>query len=277
MNDSQHGLLTGALLGDALALWPHWIYDAHEIEKIFGDFDDYTDPAKNPYHKTKKIGDFTHYGDQMMILIFSIRQEGSYNPAKYLTAWRESMKQYTGYMDHASKITLETGQGSDSFDWSPLWRIAPLLSLETTPTDTTISDFVGFTHNHPVVKSWSIFIAHVIATIQSGKTPTLAIQEAMSDSSDIVRFRDEALASREQDTQEAIQKFGQSCWIDGVFQWAIHCILKYENDFKKALLENTKAGGDSAARGMIIGMVLWAYTGYERLPKDWLETMNAKV
>jgi hypothetical protein len=28
---------------------------------------------------------------------------------------------------------------------------------------------------------------------------------------------------------------------------------------------------------MIIGMVLWAYIGYGKLPQDWLETMNAKV
>jgi ADP-ribosylglycohydrolase len=118
MTDSKRGLLTGALLGDALALGAHWIYDTHEIEKIFGDFDGYTNPSKNPYHKTKKIGDFTHYGDQMMILVSSIRQEGSYNPAKYLTAWRETMKNYTGYMDHASKETLEKGQGSTSSDGS---------------------------------------------------------------------------------------------------------------------------------------------------------------
>lgn len=118
MTDSQHGLLTGALLGDALALGPHWIYDTNEIEKIFGDFDGFTDPTKNPYHKTKNIGDFTHYGDQMMMLISSIQEEGGYNPTHYLAKWRESMKQYTGYMDHASKTTLETGQGSISSDGS---------------------------------------------------------------------------------------------------------------------------------------------------------------
>jgi ADP-ribosylglycohydrolase len=44
-----------------------------------------------------------------------------------------------------------------------------------------------------------------------------------------------------------------------------------------SLLENTRAGGDSAARGMIIGMILGASLGYEKLPQDWLETMNAKV
>jgi ADP-ribosylglycohydrolase len=79
-----------------------------------------------------------------------------------------------------------------------------------------ISDFIGLTHNHPVVKMGSIFIAHVIAGIATGKTPTLAIKEITSDSLDIVRFRDEATVSREKDTKETIQKFGQSCGIDGV-------------------------------------------------------------
>jgi ADP-ribosylglycohydrolase len=89
-----------------------------------------------------------------------------------------------------------------------------------------------------------------------------------------MRYRDEALSWIKQDPREAIQEFGQSCGIDGVLPWALHCILRYENDFKKALLENTKAGWDSAARGMIIGMVLGAYQGYEKLPKDWIQSMN---
>lgn len=35
------------------------------------------------------------------------------------------------------------------------------------------------------------------------------------------------------------------------------------------------AGGDSAARGgMVVGMVLGAYQGPERLPKEWLSELR---
>jgi ADP-ribosylglycohydrolase len=57
-----------------------------------------------------------------------------------------------------------------------------------------ISDFIGFTHDHSIVKMGAIFIAHVIASIAIGKTPTLAIQETTSNSPDIMRYRDEALS-----------------------------------------------------------------------------------
>ncbi len=277
MNDSKRGLLAGAMLWDALALGAHWIYDTDEIVKIFGAFDGYTDPTKNPYHKTKKIGDFTHYGDQLTILANSIKKHNVYTPELYKTEWMETMKQYTGYMDHASKITLEKWEGSDSFDASAIGRIAPLLAMDSVQNDEVISDFIGLTHNHKTVKAGAIFITHVIEAIQSGQTPNQALKNTSSDSPEITHFRDAWISTWEEDTIEVIKKFWQSCGIDGVFQGAIHCIIKYENDFKKALLENTKAGGDSAARGMIIGMTLWASIGYEKLPKDWLETMNAKV
>ena len=35
------------------------------------------------------------------------------------------------------------------------------------------------------------------------------------------------------------------------------------------------AGGDSAARGMLVGMVLGAYQGMPAIPSDWLATMKA--
>ncbi len=186
------------------------------------------------------------------------------------------MKNYTGYMDHATKVTLEKGT-SDSFDGSAIGRIAPLLAMDTVSGDESIAEFIGFTHNHATVKAGAIFIAHVIQAIQTGKTPTQAIQETTSESSDILRFRDEAVASITENTTTVIKKLGQSCGIDGVFQGALHCIMKYEGNFQMALLENTRAGGDSAARGMIIGMVLGAYLGYEKLPTDWLDTMNIKI
>jgi len=43
------------LLGDALSLGAHWIYDTDEITAKFGDFDGYTDPTLNPYHAMKKL------------------------------------------------------------------------------------------------------------------------------------------------------------------------------------------------------------------------------
>lgn len=138
------------------------------------------------------------------------------------------MKSYTGYMDHATKTTLEKGTGSDSFDGSAIGRIAPLLVTDVPTSDEHIAEFIGFTHNHETVKAGAIFIAHVVRAIQTGKTPTEALRETTSDSADILRFRDEGMATISEDTTTVIKKLGQSCGIDGVFQGAIHCIIKYE-------------------------------------------------
>jgi ADP-ribosylglycohydrolase len=49
-----------------------------------------------------------------------------------------------------------------------------------------------------------------------------------------------------------------------------HLITKYEDNFKQAMIANVMAGGDSAARGMLTGMVLGAYHGLAGIPEPWL-------
>jgi ADP-ribosylglycohydrolase len=53
----------------------------------------------------------------------------------------------------------------------------------------------------------------------------------------------------------------------------VHLIAKYENDLKEALIQAVMAGGDSAARGMIVGMVLGAHLGPENLPIEWISEL----
>jgi ADP-ribosylglycohydrolase len=41
------------------------------------------------------------------------------------------------------------------------------------------------------------------------------------------------------------------------------------------LVENAKAGGDSAARGMILGAIYGAADLMEKLPPDWISALKS--
>ena len=47
---------------------------------------------------------------------------------------------------------------------------------------------------------------------------------------------------------------------------------KNYQDYKEAMIANVKAGGDSAARGMLVGMIMGA--AGKSLPASWKEGMN---
>jgi ADP-ribosylglycohydrolase len=65
----------GAFVADALSLGVHWVYNTGVIDKKFGRVERYYDPLTS-YHKGKQAGDFTHYGDQMLVLLESERENG---------------------------------------------------------------------------------------------------------------------------------------------------------------------------------------------------------
>ena len=53
----------------------------------------------------------------------------------------------------------------------------------------------------------------------------------------------------------------------------VHLIAKYENNLEEALVQSVMAGGDSAARGMLVGMVLGAHLGPGSIPQKWLSEL----
>jgi len=66
------------------------------------------------------------------------------------------------------------------------------------------------------------------------------------------------------------------CEIGAAFPSVIHLLARYENDLKEALVENVMAGGDSAARGMAVGMILGAHLGMDAIPVDWLADLKSR-
>jgi hypothetical protein len=57
-------------------------------------------------------------------------------------------------------------------------------------------------------------------------------------------------------------KIGKASPTEGALPSALYFVLKYKGDFEGALVANAECGGDSAARGIVIGMLLEAHEGW---------------
>ncbi|BBO90906.1 ADP-ribosylglycohydrolase family protein [Desulfosarcina ovata] len=288
MTDNQQAAVFGAFVADALSLGVHWVYNTGVIDKKFGRVERYYDPLTS-YHKGKKAGDFTHYGDQMLVLLESVSETGRFEALHFSRTWRHFFEDYAGYFDKATKATLEkmnaggdlTECGSDSDDLAGASRLAALLPAYPDDPEQfadAARDQTAITHANPLVIASADFFARTLAVVLSGKPPVAALEETLA-----ARFADSPIArqitmgleSRERDTRETIAEFGQMCSVDAGLPGAVHLIARYPDDFKTAMVENVMAGGDSSARGSLAGMVLGAAHGMAAIPEAWISEMAA--
>ncbi|MDF1881712.1 ADP-ribosylglycohydrolase family protein [Sulfurimonas sp. MAG313] len=288
MKSSVYGAIYGALVGDAFSLGGHWVYEVAQIKEKFPTLEGFYDPMTQ-YHGPKKAGDFTHYGDQCMWLLESIALEKEFSLASFSTRWKEYMSDYQGYIDGASKACLENlkagksamESGSSSQDLSVVGRIAPLALLfcdeQKSFEDSAVLQ-TKMTHNSVESINATRFFSQLLYLVFQGYTPKNSILAMLEESHDdkLKAWMKAALASTEHDSVESINACGQSCNVNGACPSSLHLILKYENNYEEAMRQNVYAGGDSAARGMVVGMILGAYNGLDKIPKPWREALSSK-
>ena len=289
MKDKANAMVFGSFIADALALGVHWIYNTNVIDKKFGRVEHFMKPERPTYHPTKDKGEFTHYGDQAFILLKSISACSGFDLNDFSQRWQALFENYTGYFDKATKDTLENiaagnpvescGSGSD--DLAGAARIAPLLNVYRKDPEKLIAsaaDQTAYTHNNSQVIKSAEFFSIVTYQVLAGSSPIAAIEHVQKEkfnSNPFSEWIEMGMQSVDQDTRQAIVDFGQMCETAAAFPCTIHLIAKYEKDFKQAMVENVMAGGDSAARGLIVGMVLGAYLGMDAIPQDWLKGIKA--
>ena len=289
MDDNAKAMVMASFAGDALSLGVHWIYNTNVIDRKWGQVENYIKPERPTYHPTKNLGDFTHYGDQTLILLQSIADSSGYDLAHFAETWQNFFDSYDGYFDGATKDTLhnlatgrditEAGSGSD--DLAGAARIAPLIFLYHRDENKLIEaawSQTAFTHNHPEVIDCAEFFARVSVRVLNGSAPVAAIKGILAEGfsrDPFAQWVNDGLDSVKTDTRQAMLDFGQMCEMENALPCTIHLIGKYENDLRQGLIENAMAGGDSAARGLVAGMILGANLGPEAIPEKWLTELRA--
>ncbi len=256
--------IMGAFLADAYSLGAHWIYDEDQLKKLDCDWNALNAPAAM-WHKGKKAGDFTHYGDHMLWLLEYIKEHNGFDVDGYAAFWCLKMQSYTGYVDGSSRDTLEhlnagksPCEGVENHDLSICGRIAPLL-LVSDSCEVFVQhaqSFAKLTHNDPVVLEAVHFFASLIYRLSEGAELIDSMQTlAVNYTPKLQEWVRSGIASKDKSSFEVIRAFGPACGVDGGFAGTIHLLSKY-NTLDSMMKANAQAGGDSSARGMIAGMLI---------------------
>jgi ADP-ribosylglycohydrolase len=278
-----------AFAADALALGVHWVYDAARIKEQYGRLDHLTAPEIAPFHKNRQKGDFTHYGDQMQVLLESLHHCSGFDLKDFSDRWQALFDRYDGYLDKATRTTLSHFQagrspetaGSDSTDLGGAARMVPIALFHGSDAGTFIDSArqqTAMTHNHPLVLDTARFFAQAALETAGGADPVAALRSAagqLPSGSAVTGLVARGFASADKQTTQVISGFGQACDTTEALPGTIHLIVRYPEDLKTALIENIMAGGDSSARGILCGFILGTHNGLDAVPKNWLEEMTA--
>lgn len=271
-------LLLATLAADSYCLGSHWVYDTNELKNLNIDWEGLNAPSVS-WHEGKIKGDFTHYGDHIVILNDFLTSQSHFDVKAYMRHWREAMETFKGYVDSSTKDTIKNIDnkqsipcGSTSGDMSVIGRIAPLLKISDSKEAfmENTKYLAQATHNNEAVLEAMHFFSALLLKVLEGNVIRDSILELKAEYSQTIQgYITQGIASKGKETFSAISTFGSSCPTEFSFPSVIHILFTYD-DYKEALIQNAKAGGDSSARAMILSYLMVAQDSITIVPKAWL-------
>ena len=282
-NDKLKGLIWGSLLGDAYSLGGQGV-SRKELKEHNLNLNGLNNPLSDA-HPTKKAGDFTHYGDQTIWLLEYMKKSHVYDPFVYGKLWQENMINYNGHKDQASKgslLNMKSGRsflasGSTVSELSVVGRHAPILFILKGMDEMleSVKFHTYLTHMNKEALDASKYIAEVtLAMIYNLDVENTLQERAKFYGKEVEEEVAKAFALKEKSSIEAIEALGADSQVIGALASTVHLILTHHQDFNELLKVNLLAGGDSAARAMVAGMVVGARYGFEAIKPSWIEELN---
>lgn len=75
---------------------------------------------------------------------------------------------------------------------------------------------------------------------------------------------------------EAIAELGEGWVAEETLAIALYCVLKYYDDFEKAIVASVNHSGDSDSTGAVTGNILGALLGYDAIPDHYKENLELR-
>lgn len=302
LEDRMRGAVWGQFIGDAACLGSHWIYNLAELQRSFPEgIRGFEAPGEGHYHRGKMPGDQTHYGDAALLLLESVAGLTRFDPIDFGSRFVErlSSPQYKGYIDSASRGTLEAYQvyceehpsqqfgfqnGADDDQLATASRLVPVVLAHF--CDAHLFDVVAAAtrvcQNNPRAIAYMRCHAMILRELFSGRDIHSAlhrveelVDEGAGFGKEILRKIRGAFQVKHLSVTDATLQFGQSCPLICSFPAAVHTVVKYPDRFSGAILATAAAGGDSAGRASMIGAWLGACLGQQGIPQAWRRRLNA--
>jgi ADP-ribosylglycohydrolase len=138
------------------------------------------------------------------------------------------------------------------------------------------------THTHPTADAASVAGAYAVKLALDGVDsedmflPLLKVTEGISDEFTEALKGSYELAHSKLSDEEALKKIGQGWYADETFALAYFCILRYPDNYKKAIQTAVNITGDSDSVGSVAGGILGARLGIEAVPVSWVEALKER-
>jgi ADP-ribosylglycohydrolase len=270
-----------ALVADSLSLGAHWVYDQEEIAEAFPHGITNFSAPLSEYHKTKRAGDQTHYGDQAVMLHESIEARDGFDTEGWREDWLAAMESYEGYTDGASRETIkaEGKTPSGSSDLGGAARIAPILDLGLELEEAVVASRAqtALTHGDSSVADAAEFFTRAAYAVDAGSVFEDALDIAAEEGSykrlKVVKHLERARELRDENFPAVAEMLGQACGVDQAFPLALYFLLRPQTDFEKTISDNALAGGDSSARAMLIALLFAAEDA--DVAAEWVHVLRA--
>lgn len=157
-------------------------------------------------------------------------------------------------------------------------RAAPIgLFLRPENAFLTGMDCAALTHGHPSGYLAAGALSYIIALLIEGKELVVALDMTIEklknyqehqECTDLLKKALE-LSKMEIPSIEAIQVLGEGWIAEEALAIAVYCALKYDDDFKKAVITAVNHNGDSDSTGAITGNILGVLLGIDAIPIEW--------